>query len=66
MSRRLSAVLSLIIVLSTLTLVGCDSAPTSGTSTAPVGHTGMPPSAGGANGGGPAGGPAAPGSAAKK
>ncbi len=61
MSRRLFAALALGCVLSTVTLAGCDTAPSSGTSTAPVGHTGMPPSAGGTNAGGPAapGGPAA-------
>jgi hypothetical protein len=61
MSRRLSAVLGLGLLLSTLTLAGCDTAPTSGTSTAPEGHTGMPPGSGGTNAGGPAapGGPAA-------
>jgi hypothetical protein len=61
MSRRLFAAFGLVLVLSTVTLVGCDSAPTTGTSQAPVGHTGMPPGTGGTNAGGPAapGGPAA-------
>jgi hypothetical protein len=64
MSRRLFAILGLVLVSSSVTLVGCDSAPSSGTSQAPVGHTGMPPGTSGTTAGGPAGGAAAP--AAKK
>ncbi len=58
MSRRLFAVLGLGLVLSVVTFVGCDTTSSTGTSTAPVGHTGMPPGTDAGKAGGPAAAPA--------
>jgi hypothetical protein len=60
MQRRLLVGPFLVVALFLTSLPGCDSAPSSGTSQAPEGHTGMPPGPAGKA----AGGPAAP--AAKK
>ena len=54
MDRRLIVGSCFVIAMFLTSLAGCDSAPTTGTSPAPEGHTGMPPGPAGKAAGGPA------------